>query len=104
MVLRRLIFVKSELNAGNVVPAEKLFQARLIRFPVARAVRSEQHDAIAGAPLVIAITPAAVGIEIDDGIDPTGTIQVRPLIGEAEMRLYDFAAYGLEIHASRITF
>src|SRR5262245_21486266 len=83
VLLRRLIFVKSDLNTGNFRPAKKLLQRMMIRLLVTRTVRAEQYDAITRAPLVITIMPAAGGIEIDDGIDPTRTVQIRPLIGEA---------------------
>src|SRR6266498_4105359 len=102
--LRSLVFVKSHLNAANAPTAEKFLHRIVVRFLIARAVRSEQHDAVTCPAVVIVIAPAAAGIEIDDSVDPTSPVEVRPLVGEAQMGLDDFGADSLEIHAAGITF
>src|SRR5580704_6204272 len=70
--------------------------------PVAAAIRSEQHDAVTLAAVVVVKIPVVVFIKADQRIDPAGTVEIGPLVGEAQMRLDDGAADGLEIeHASK---
>src|SRR3984893_7599595 len=71
--------------------------------PVAASIRSEQHDAVTLAAVVVVEIPVAILIESDQRIDPAGTVQIGPLVGEAQMRLDDGAADGFEVeHAGRL--
>ena len=94
--------MKGHLNAGDALPAEKFIDCGVIGFFVAGTMRSEEHDAVTGPAALIAITPTAARIEINNRVDPTRTIEVGPLIGEAQVRLDNFGANGLEINAARI--
>src|SRR5262245_1003135 len=96
--------MKGHLNTGNSPPTEKFVHRSLVRLGIADAVRSEQHDAVACPAGVIAKVPTAASIEINDGLDPTRTIQVGPLVGEAQVSLDNFRANGLKIHTARIAF
>jgi hypothetical protein len=96
--------MKGHLNTGNSPATEKFVHRSLIRLGIAGAVRSEQHDAVACPTGVIAKVPTAASIEINDGLDPTRTIQVGPLVGEAQVSLDNLRANGLKIHAARIAF
>ena len=64
---------------------------------ISPAVRREQHDAVSGAPRRIVEPPLARRIETDDGLHPTRTVEIGPLIGEAQMHFDDAAADGLEV-------
>src|SRR5690349_2645655 len=103
MKLRGFIFMKSHLDTGNSPPAENFTNCGVIGFFIARSMFAEEHYTITRSTIFIAVTPAAVCVEIDDRVDPAGTIQVGPLIGEAQVRLDNLGADGLEIHAARIT-
>src|SRR5580698_1581303 len=61
------------------------------------AVRTEQHDAEAVDSIDVVIGPALVDVQVDKRLDPPRSIQVWPLVGEAQMQLYDAAADGFEI-------
>ena len=76
------ILMEGNLNAGDPLPTKKFVHRFLLRLGIAGAVRSEQHDAVACPAGVIAKVPTAARIEINDGLDPTRTIQVGPLVGE----------------------
>src|ERR1044071_7496349 len=104
MKLRSFIFMKGHLDTGNARPGEKFINYGVIGFFIAQTMRTEEHDAITRSAVFIAVTPAAVRVQIDDRIDPAGTIQVGPLIGEAQVRLNNLGADGLKIHAARIAF
>ena len=94
--------MKGHLDAGNALPVEKFIDCGVIRFFVAGTMRSEEHDTVTGPAVLIAIIPTAARIEIDDRVDPTRTVEVGPLIGEAQVRLDNLGADGLEIHAASI--
>src|ERR1700730_7805539 len=70
--------------------------------PVAASIRSEQHDAVTLAAVVVVEIPVAILIESDQRTDPAGTVQIGPLVGEAQMRLDDGAADGFEIEHAGI--
>src|SRR5580692_9951795 len=99
---RRAVFVEGDLHAGDAGYALDRVNQRLRRMPVAAAVRSEQHDAVTFAAVVVVKIPVVVFIEADQRIDPAGTVEIGPLVGEAQMRLDDGAADGFEIeHAGK---
>ena len=64
---------------------------------VARPVRDEQHDAVAGAAIGIVEPPLLRRIEPDQCLDPAFAVEIGPLIGEAQMDLDDASADGFEI-------
>src|SRR5262245_6638930 len=96
--------MKGHLNAGNSLATEEFVRRSLVRLRIVSAVGSEQHNTVACSARVIAKVPTATRIEIDDRLDPTWTIEVGPLVGEAQMSLDDFRADGLKIHAAGIAF
>src|ERR1700722_2575601 len=69
----------------------------------APAVGAEQNNAIAFAAIVVAEIPILALIEADYRIDPTRTIKVGPLVGEAQMRLDDPFSDRFEIEHAGIT-
>src|ERR1035438_5817733 len=48
-------------------------------------VRTEEHDAVSDAPIVLGALPCAVLIEPHNGCQPGLAIQIRPLIRESKM-------------------
>src|SRR6185436_11179807 len=73
------------------------------RMAIARAMRPEQHDAVAVAAIIVRIVPEAVLVEPHQRLDPALAVEVRPLVGEAQMRLDDAPADGLEIDHACVT-
>ncbi len=67
------------------------------RVAIARAVRAEQHHAVAVGAVRVGIDPVAGDVQAHHRLDPAGTIKIRPLVGEAQMRLDDAAADRLEV-------
>ena len=68
------------------------------RMPVDAAVRHEQNDAIAGPPPRIVERPNAVLVEPHQRLDPgIAAVEVRPLVGETQMRLDDAPSDRLHI-------
>ena len=64
---------------------------------IAWAVWAEQHHAVAVAAVAVGIVPALVLVEPHQRRDPALAVEVGPLVGEAQMRLDDAPADGLEI-------
>src|SRR5580704_15498340 len=63
VVLRRAVLMEADLHAGDAGRALDLVNERLRRMPVAAAVRSEQHDAVTLAAVVVVKIPVAVFIK-----------------------------------------
>ena len=61
------------------------------------AVRAEQGDTVAVPAVAIGVAPFALPVKANHGRQPAGAVQIRPLIGEAQMRVDDAPADGLEI-------
>ena len=59
--------------------------------PVLQAVGAEQHDAVAVPPVVVGVVPDPFGVEPDQRLGPAGAVEVRPLVGEAQVDLDDAA-------------
>ena len=93
----RQVFVKRDLQARHAGQICDFALQVCRRMAVARAVRGEEHDAVAGTSRRIVELPLAFGVEADEGLDPAWTVEIGPLIGEAQMRLDDAAANGLEV-------
>src|SRR5207244_13555791 len=81
-------------HAGN--PTELVDGAGVDRPP--HAVSAEQDHAEPDAVWAGGVLPAPARIEADDALEPARTVEIDPLIGEAEVRLDDRAADGLEVH------
>src|ERR1700730_15880432 len=103
VLFRRAVLVESDLHAGDAGRALDRVNQRQRRMPVAAAVRSEQHDAVTLAAVVVVKIPLAVFIKPDQRIDPAGAIEIGPLVGAAQMRLDDRAADGFEIEHAGVT-
>src|SRR5579862_7015203 len=73
MALRLPVFVKGDLHTGDAGRALDLVEQSLRRMPVAATVRSEQHDAVTLAAVVVVKIPVAVFVKPDQGIDPART-------------------------------
>ncbi len=94
--------MEGDLDARDLGPGEELVDQVPLDRPVAGAVAAEEDHAVAGPPLAVVVAPAAVAIERDQGVEPAGAVEVRPLVGEAQVALDDPAADGLEVHRSRV--
>src|SRR5579862_3668255 len=99
---RGAILMEADLHAGDTGRALDLVDERLRRMPVTAAVRAEQHDAVTLAAVVVVKNPVAILVEPDQRLDPAGTVEIGPLVGEAQMRLDDGAADGFEIEHAGI--
>src|SRR5450756_3043264 len=65
--------------------------------PVIPALRPEQHDAVALAPVVVGEVPSAGGVKLHQRRHPARSVKVRPLIADAQMH-FDYAVTdGLDI-------
>src|SRR5207244_11522254 len=95
--LRSFVFVEGHLDAGNALPAEKFVHRTVVRHFIVRTMRSEQSDAVARPTGVVAKAPVAARIEVDNALDPTRTIQVGQLDGEAKDGLKELAGEGSKI-------
>src|SRR5580692_10390554 len=102
VVLRRAVLMEGDLHAGDAGRALDRIDQRLRRMTVAAAVRSEQHDAVTLAAVVVVKIPVAILIEADQRVDPAGAVEIGPLVGEAQMRLDDRAADGFDIEHAGI--
>src|SRR5580698_7957915 len=100
VLLRRAVFVKRDLYTGDAGNVFDLLDKHRWRMTVAPAIRTEQHDAITFASVVVEI-PLPGLVESNQRINPTRTIKIGPLVGETQVRFDNRAADGLEIeHAS----
>ena len=89
--------MKGDLDAGYLgILGDEALDAAAVD-GVGDAVGPEQHDAVAGAAILVGEVPDAFGIESDDRLDPAGAVEIGPLIAEAQMAFDDAAANGLEI-------
>src|SRR5690242_12400476 len=79
-------FMESDLQAQNSVQFAHGF-ARLPCGMAVAAVRPEEDDAVAVLAVVVRIVPEAIRVEPDHRLDPALSIQIRPLVREAEMAL-----------------
>ena len=95
--------MKGHLDARNTVQTEKFIHRCTIGFFVAVTMRCEEHDTVTSPAILIAITPVTARIKLDNRIDPTRTVEVGPLIGEAQMRLDNLTANRLEVDAPGVT-
>ena len=71
--------------------------------PVAPAMRHEEYDAEAGPSFAIREVPLAVPVELHQRIDPAPTVEIGPLIGEAQMHFDDASADRLEVGHAAVT-
>ncbi len=97
VVRRVLVLVERDLHAGDAGHRAHLVHQGRRRVAVARSVRAEQHHAVAVDAIAVGIDPVAGDMQTHHRLDPAGTIKIRPLVGEAQMRLDDAAADGLEV-------
>ena len=97
MPLRGPVLVERDLHAGNARHLPDMIYESGRGVAVARAVRPEQNDAVAVAPLDIGEIPNPLLIEPDHGIDPAAPIKIRPLVAHAQVHLDDAAGDGFEI-------
>src|ERR1035437_1792889 len=65
--------------------------------PVIPALRPEQHNAVALAPVVIGEVPSAGGVKPHQRLHPAWSVKVGPLITEAQMHFDHAATDGLDI-------
>ena len=65
--------------------------------PVTPAVRQEERHGESIAPMFIGKVPSMVTIQPDQRFHPSVAVQIRPLVGEAQMRLDDRGADGLQV-------
>src|SRR5450756_2619184 len=65
--------------------------------PIMPALRPEQHDAVAFAPVVVGEVPSAGGVQLHQRRHPARSVKVRPLIAEAQMHFDHAPADGLDI-------
>src|SRR5450759_2497894 len=65
--------------------------------PVIPALRPEQHNAVALAPVVIGEVPSAGGVTPHQRLHPAWSVKVGPLITEAQMHFDHAATDGLDI-------
>src|SRR5882762_395920 len=95
--LERPVLVKRDLDArhaGN--PPELVYPVGVDTAP--HPVWSEEDDAVAGTPRLVAKAPAPPDIQLDQALEPSVPVEVDPLVCEAEMALDDRPADRLEIH------
>src|SRR5262245_66243883 len=89
MALRRAILMKGDLHAGEAWHALDLFDGCGRRMAVASTVRtdvrSEQHRTVALSAIVIGKIPLACFIKLDQRLHPSWSVEVRPLVGTAQM-------------------
>src|SRR5262245_57082491 len=97
MVLRRLVLVEGDLHARYPRHGRDLLHQRRWGMAITTAPWSAQHEAIAVAAIGIGVPPHAVAIERHEGLDPAGSVEIRPLVGEPQMCLDDGAADGLQV-------
>ena len=97
MALRGLVLVKGDLHARHPRHGRHLPHQLRRRMTIAPAPRPAQHDAEAVAAVAVGVAPDAVAVEADEGLGPARAVEVGPLIGQAQMRLDDGAADGLEV-------
>src|SRR5262245_40797984 len=64
---------------------------------IAQTVRPEQHHAVSVSPILIGEVPSPLLVEAHERIDPAGPVEVRPLIGHAQMHLDHATADGLGV-------
>ena len=102
VAFRRAVFVEGDLHAGDARHGFDLVDQRRRRMAVARPVRSEQHDAVAFAAIVVEKIPLAPLVEPDHGVDPARAIEIGPLVGKTQMRLDNGFADGFEIEHAGI--
>jgi len=97
VVFRVLVLVERDLHAGDARHGAHRIDQTSGRVAVARTMRAEQHHTVAVGTIGVGVLPRAGDVQPHHRLDPAGTIQIRPLIGEAQMRLDDAPADGFEI-------
>ena len=104
MGAKRFVVPEGDLDAGDLgILVDQLSDPGAID-SVAHPMRAKQNDAISGASILIFKAPETFAVQRNNGVDPTGPIEIRPLIGEPQMAFDDFTADGLEIdHAGIAT-
>src|SRR5580693_878600 len=102
VLLRRAVLVKSDLDAGHSRYRFDVVDQRRRRMPIAAPVRSEQHDAITLAAIVVGKIPFLPLVKCDYRVDPTRAVEIGPLVGKPQMRLDDGRADGFEIEHAAI--
>ena len=94
--------VEGDLHAGHTRIALDLVDQGRRRMAITHAVGPEQHDAITAAAIGVGKIPDAVFVEPHHRFDPSAAVEIGPLIGEAQVRLNDGAADGLEVEHAGI--
>src|ERR1700722_16816577 len=102
MLLRRTIFMKGNLHARYTGRAFDLFDKFRRGMPIASAVRSEQHDTVAFARLVIFKDPLTGLVKPPQRIAPARSVKIGPLVGKAQMCLDDGAPDCFELQHAGI--
>src|SRR5262245_12607842 len=95
--------MKGDLHARDARHAPHLGHECGGRMPIPRPMRAKQHHAVSIAPLRVSELPLPRLIKAHQRVDPTWTIEVRPLIAHAQMHLDDAAADGLGIDDAGVT-
>ncbi len=104
MVLGWSILVEGDLDTRYAGIRSQFFQKCRGRVMVLDAVRAEQDDAESIASLGFGECPPLVGVELYQGVDPALPVEVRPLIGKAQVDFDYPRPNGLEIDHSGVTF
>src|SRR5262249_58799876 len=98
--------MKGDLHAGDARHALDLFDGcgrRMAVTSTARTdVRSEQDRTVALSAIVIGKIPLACFIKLDQRLYPSWSVEVRPLVGKAQMGFDDRAADRLQIEHAAI--
>src|SRR5215475_7823113 len=102
MALGITVFVERDLHARYIGKSQRLFNGLRWRMTIAGTLGSEQHHAVSVATVGIGKVPGTAMIESDQRIDPTATIEVRPLVAEAQMHFDDPAASRFEVEHAGI--
>src|SRR5579885_2717736 len=101
VALGRPILVKGDLYAADAWHAPDVADQRGRWMTISFPRRSKQYDAEAFAPIGIGEIPGALFIEARHGLDPTGPVEIGPLVGKAQVRFDDGAANRFQIeHAA----
>ena len=79
--------MKGDLHAGNARHAAHPREQSRGRMTILWTMRPEQYHAISVAPLPIGESLFSQGIEAHHRIQPTRTVEVRPLIAHAQVHL-----------------
>lgn len=95
------ILVKRDLDAGHTGHRKDFLDPYRGRMSPSPTHRTEQHDAEPVSAPAVGKSPIVARVEVDQRVDPSVTVQIRPLIAHPQMYFDRRAADRLEIdHAS----